>query len=647
MSESRKRTTARVIVVLGAMGVVALGLLVQLVRVQFGPYAPVFASRAEASLSRVERVVPSRGMIYDREGRLLASNATMYHVEIEVRQLTERSRQDIAAVLSKLMLVPFEDLYLQLSRDWIALGQFRIRLTREDQDLGTWPLIVDQTVADVINGFLADPTAPDLSGLSLVAAPQRVYPAGDLAGHVLGFVNSEGKGYFGIEGYYDEWLSGKPITIERPLIPPEARLQPDPPAGVNLVLTVDAEIQQMVESALKEAIEASEAESGEAVIMDPQTGEILAMAAFPALDPNDYEPWLDELGLADERIANPSLLEPTASATPTEAAVPGNGGGSGPTSAEEDGDGDDEQEDDPLQDAVISPAASAQFEPGSTFKVLTMSAALDMGAVQPDDVYIDTGEIEVGGNLIRNWDGEAWGPQTMTGCLQHSLNVCLAWVASEKIGASDFYEYLERFGMGQLTGIDVSGEVSGQLRTPRHFRWTASDLGTNSFGQGVSVSPIQLMTAVGAIANGGVMMQPHLVRQVVGPQGVYWPKPTVIGHPISAETADQMTEMLAESLDGETSLASVDGYRLAGKTGTAQIPTDFGYDPTLTIASFIGWGPIQDPSFMVFVRIDEPRTSPWGSVIAAPVFKEIVERLVVFLEIPPDSVRANLAEIEG
>lgn len=646
MTEHAKRTKARVIVVLGAMGVVALGLLVQLVRVQFGPYAPVFASQAEASLSRVERVVPARGLIYDREGRILAANATMYHVEIEVRQLTQRSRQDIAAVLSKLMLVPFEDLHAQLSRDWISLGQFRIRLTREDPELGAWPLMVDQTIADVINGFLADPEAPDLSGLSLVAAPQRVYPAGDLAGHVLGFVNSEGKGYFGIEGYYDEWLAGKPITVQRPLIPPEARLQPNPPAGVNLVLTIDAEIQQMVETALQEAIEAAEAERGEVIIMDPETGEILAMAAFPALDPNQYEPWLDELGLLDGDLGQPSFLEPTPAPelegdqAPDEGENAGEEGGGGE-------EGQDEKEQDPLEDAVISPAASAQFEPGSTFKVLTLAAALDLGVVEPDDVYIDTGEIEIGGNIIRNWDGEAWGPQTMTGCLRHSLNVCLAWIASEKIGAADFYEYLDRFGIGQLTGIDVSGEVAGQLRTPRHFRWTASDLGTNSFGQGVSMSPIQLLSAVGAIANDGVMMQPHLVRQIVGPQGVYWPKPTVIGHPISADTAQLMTEMLSQSLDGETALAAVQGYELAGKTGTAQIPTDFGYDPSLTIASFVGWGPIDDPSFIVFVRIDKPRTSPWGSVIAAPVFQEIVERLVVFLEIPSDEVRAQLSEIEG
>ena len=585
MEARRQQAKGRVAMVLGAMGLVAAALLIQLIRVQFGPYAPVFAARGDASLERIERVVPDRGLIYDRQGHLLATNAVMYHVEIEVRQLSERSRQDIAAVLSKLLVLPLEDLHNQLTTDWAGVGQFRVRLTRLDDEGQRWPLTIDQTVADVLNGFLADPTAPDLSGLSLVAAPRRVYPAGTLAGHVLGFVNQEGKGFFGIEGFYDEWLSGKPITVERPLIPPMARLQPDPPAGVNLVLTIDAEVQLMVETVLAEGIEFSGAESGQIIVMDPRSGEILAMAAWPMLDPNNYEPWLEE--------------------------------------------GDEEP--------VITPAASGQFEPGSTFKLLTMAGALDANAVTPDQIFIDTGRIEVGGHPISNWDGNAWGPQTMTGCMRHSLNVCLAYVAAEELGAVDFYGYLEAFGIGRLTGIDLAGEVPGQLRTPRHAQWTESDLGTNSFGQGVSITPIQLLAAASALANEGAMVQPHLVRQVAGPQGNYWPKTTILGQPISPESARTMTAMLTQSLEGETQFARVEGYELAGKTGTAQVPTEVGYDPNQTIASFVGWGPVSDPQFLVLVRIDKPTISPWGSVVAAPIFQQVVERLVVFLGIPPDT----------
>jgi cell division protein FtsI/penicillin-binding protein 2 len=582
--EFERISRRRIRIVMTAMGLIAAGLLVQLIRVQFGPYAPIFAARGEVSGKRIEKMVPARGLIYDRDGQLLAANASRHYLEVELRQLTELSKEEIAQVLSKILLLPKENLYAQLTADWTSKGQFRIRLVRPDENGETWPITVDKFVAQVINGFLADPEAPDLSGLSLVPAPQRVYPSGDIAGHVLGFVNQEGEGYFGIEGYYEEWLSGKTITIERPMIPPEAKLSPDPPAGVNLVLSLDIDVQEMVERKLETAIEDSGSESGQIIVMNPTNGEILAMASWPKLDPNLYEPWLAE---------------------------------------------EDEQE------PIITPAVAGQFEPGSTFKVITMAAAIDAGVVSPELQFIDTGEIEVGGIPIRNWDGGAWGPQTMLECIKNSLNVCLAWVASDRLGTASFYNYLAEFGIGQLTGVDLEGEVAGQLRTPRHPEWTESDLGTNSFGQGVSVTPIQLLAAVSALANQGAMVQPHIVRQVVGPQGIYWPKPTILGRPISPETAETLTEMLAQSLAGETPFAQVPGYWLAGKTGTAQIPTDVGYDPEGTIASFIGWGPVPNPQFMVLVRLDRPQSSPWGSVVAAPVFREVVERLVVMMKIPP------------
>lgn len=592
-TESRRRI--RMIFIL--MGMVMLATVFQLIRVQFGPYAPAFAAIESIIAEQVDKVQPSRGLIYDRDGRLLASNVPLYYLEVEVRQLNTGSKKQIAAVLSTALVLPYEDLYAQLMRKWAEEGQFRIRLTREISSGKRWPITVDQLVADMLKGFLADPEAPDLSGLELFPAPNREYPAGHLAGHVLGFVNQEGKGFFGVEGFYDDWLTGKSITVERGYIPLEARLRPDPPAGVNIVLTIDLDIQQMVERILEETIEDTKSESGQVIVLDPKTGEVLAMASWPPLDPNHYEPWL----LWEERL--------------------------------------DEEADEDKAEPVINPAVAGQYEPGSTFKVLTMAAAIDAGVVTPDEEYIDTGVIEVGGHSIRNWNGGAWGPQTMLGCIEHSLNVCLAYVASDKLGTSMFYEYLRAFGIGQLTGIDLEGEVPGQLRTPRHPDWTEPDLGTNSFGQGVSVTPIQLLTAISAVANEGVMVQPHIVRAIVGPDGVYWPKTTVLGRPISVETAETVNQMLAETLDGETNFAQVAGYKLAGKTGTAQIPSEHGYDTRWTVASFIGWGPVEDPQFMVLVRLDKPESSPWGSVVAAPVFREIVQRLVVMMEIPPDHVR--------
>lgn len=596
----------RIRLILIAIGVVALGLVVQLIRVQFGPYAPVFALRSQIPLGLAEEVRPPRGLIFDRDGVLMATNASMYYLEVELRQM-DGNEAVIAQVISQLLSLPLDDLYGQLTLKRKAAGPYRIRLTRDDGGAGRWPILVDQTVADVLESFLADPKAPDLSGLDLVAAPHRVYPGGAFAGHVLGFVNQEGKGFFGIEGYYDDWLTGRSITIQRSMIPPEARLPADPPAGVNLVLTLDAEVQQVAETVLRETIDASGADSGQIIVMDPRNGEILAIAVVPELDPNHYQVWLEEEDLAGA-------------------------GGQGT------GEGKPDQ-----GEPVINPAVGAQFEPGSTFKVLVMAAAVDAGLVRPEDVFIDTGQIEVGGHVIRNWNGQAWGPQTMVGCLQHSLNVCLAYVASQKLGAELLYDYLTDFGIGRLTGVDLAGEVPGQLRTPRHPRWTESDLGTNAFGQGVSVTPMQLITAVSALANGGVMVQPHVVREVVGPNGVYRPGTTILGRPVSAETARTLTEMLAQSLANETRLANVAGYMLAGKTGTAQIPAGLGYDPHWTVASFIGWGPVSDPRFIVLVRLDRPETSPWGSVVAAPAFQEVVERLVALLEIPPDAVRAAMA----
>jgi cell division protein FtsI/penicillin-binding protein 2 len=592
----------RVRILLMIMVIVALAMVVQLIRVQFGPYAPVFASWVEAASDTEDEVEPTRGLIYDRDGDLLATNVPLYYLEVETYQLNPVSVKQIAGVLSRALILPYEDLYAQLKRDWKSQGQFRFRLTREIAGGERWPITIDQMAADMLRSFLLDADAPDLSGLKTVPAPKREYPAGTLAGHVLGFVNQEGQGFFGVEGYYDDWLAGKPITIDRGYIPLEARFEPDPPAGVNLVLTIDLDIQQMVAEILAESIESSGAEEGEIIVMDPRNGEILALAIYPPLDPNHYEPWLEERGFEAEDL---------------------------------------ESEEEEL---VINPAIGGQFEPGSTFKVLTMAAALDAGVVTPEDEFIDEGQIEVGGIRIRNWDGGAWGPQTMKGCMAHSLNVCLAYVASEKLGASFFYDYLDAFGIGSVTGIDVAGEVSGQLRTPRHPEWTEADLGTNAFGQGVSVTPIQLLASVGAIANDGIMVQPHVVRAVVGSEGPYWPKTTVLGRPISRDTADELTAMLAESLQGETSLASVEGYDLAGKTGTAQIPVEYGYDPRWTIASFVGWGPLQEPEFIVLVRIDKPEISPWGSVVAAPIFRQVVERLVVMLEIPPNEVREDLVQ---
>jgi cell division protein FtsI/penicillin-binding protein 2 len=345
-----------------------------------------------------------------------------------------------------------------------------------------------------------------------------------------------------------------------------------------------------MEGVIDAAIATTGAASGTLVVMDPRSGEILAVATTPRLNLNEFWRYSD--------------LFP--------------------------------------EETPFNRGLSQAYEPGSVFKVLTMASALDSGAVTPGTVFVDTGTIEIGGVPIHNWNMGAWGPQDMQGCLQHSLNVCLAWVATQ-IGATDFYRYLQAFGIGHTTGVDMAGETPGRLKIPGDSDWYAADLGTNSFGQGVSATPIQMATAISAIANDGKMMAPHIVRSVVNEGYQHDIEKRVLGMPVSAETAQTLSEMLARSLETESSDALIPGYRVAGKTGTAEIPTPFGYTTNQTNASFVGWGPVDDPRFLVYVWLEKPVTSPWGSVVAAPVFRQAVESLVVLLDLPPDAVRHQLS----
>jgi cell division protein FtsI/penicillin-binding protein 2 len=326
------------------------------------------------------------------------------------------------------------------------------------------------------------------------------------------------------------------------------------------------------------------------VVLDPKTGEILAMATSPRIDPNQY--WkLDEI-----------LPPPTR----------------------------------------YNRAISQAIEPGSVFKILTMSIALDVGAVTPTTPFVDTGTIEVGGVSIHDWDRNAWGLQDMTSCMEHSLNVCLAWVATQ-IGSQRFYPYLKEFGVGRRSRVDMEGEEFDPLKIPG-IEVTEANLGTNSFGQGVAVTPLQLISASSALANKGVIMAPHIVKAIVSNGHQRNIEPVVVSKPISAKTAETITAMLAKTVEGESySRVQVNDIRVAGKTGTAEIAIPGkGYVTNLTNASFIGWGPVDDPKFIMYVWLEKPRTSIWGSMVAAPIFSDATNRLVEIMGMPPDSVRSQL-----
>lgn len=558
---------------------VGVAVVVQLVRIQISPQAEVFLKQGDQYSGVWRTLKPARGQIFDRWGNLLAGNHIVYQIGVELQNV-----EDPASIAFAMQVVLGEDynrIYTLASQEpspqavYVVLANF---VPAEKA------LELQQLADELENTFGENQPIRSLAGLQMTPLLQRNYPEADLAANVLGFVSQEGRGYFGVEEKYNDLLAGAPQTVWMPEDPNKIESLPDIPPGASLVLTLDREIQEAVEDILDEAVVRWGAESGTIVVMHPETGEILAMATSTRIDLNEYFEYSDVIG------------------------------GTAP----------------------FNQAVSEDYEPGSVFKVLTMAAALDAEVVRPDTEFLDTGAIEIGGAVIRNWNWGAWGPQDMVGCLQHSLNVCLAWIA-QKMGPATYYHYLQAFGIGRTTGIDLAGEVSGRLRLPGDPNWFAVDLATNSFGQGLSVTPVQMLMAVSALANDGQMVVPHVLRSLISNGRQYTPPPQIAGIPISAETAHTLTRMLARSLENEASVALVNGYRIAGKTGTAEIPTPLGYSSAQTNASFVGWGPVEDPKFLVYVWFEKPTASIWGSEVAAPVFRQVVERLVVMLNIPPEN----------
>jgi cell division protein FtsI/penicillin-binding protein 2 len=294
----------------------------------------------------------------------------------------------------------------------------------------------------------------------------------------------------------------------------------------------------------------------------------------------------------------------------------------------------------------INPAISDHYEPGSVFKVLAMAVALETGSVSLGTTFYDEGQIEVAGQVIRNASRRAYGQVTLTEVLVRSLNVEMAKISTE-LGPEAFYRGIRAFGIGHRTGIDLEGEIVGELRVPGNWQWHESDLATNAFGQGLAVTPLQMITAVGALANDGILMKPYVVAEKRYADGrVERAQPVRIDRAVSAETAHTVAEMMAETVEHGIPRAQVTGYKIAGKTGTAQKPTPFGYDAQKTIASFVGFAPVDEPQVIVLVRLDEPSSSEWGSETAAPAFAQLAQRLFLVLEIPPDDVRLEIAQTQ-
>lgn len=543
------------------------------------------AARADSQYFDSLELPAKRGDILASDGSVLVGSVPNYLLYTYKPNLNSENKQ-IADNLTEILFDPQietasvgAEKEIELSKK-IFEQDLIDRLTRKS----VWELLskkVNLEQKEKIESWQED-------GLGFQPSSVRFYPDASSSAHVFGLVGNDAsgkeKGYFGLEGYYDRELSGVSGMLRQerdalgdPILVGSYKEIP-PQAGRVLVTNVDRFVQKIVEDQLKLGMEKYGASAGEVVIMDPATGGVFASASYPNYDPADYQKY------------DPVVLK--------------------------------------------NPTVSESYEPGSTFKVLVMAAALDSGVVDSEtDCDICDGPVRIGKYTIGTWDGKYRPGENMTETIVHSDNVGMVFV-SQKLGKDFFVEYMKKFGIGSPTGIDLQEEVSPSLRD----KWGEIDLATASFGQGIAVTTMQMLRAVGAIANGGELMTPRVVNEIKGEKGDMKIKPKPAGRVISKKAADEIKEMMIKAvIEGEAKFAAPKGYRIAGKTGTAQIPVSGHYDKDKTIASFIGFAPADNPKFVMIVKLREPTSSPWGSETAAPLWFNIAKKLLIYWGIGPDS----------
>ncbi|MFH0773759.1 MAG: penicillin-binding protein 2 [bacterium] len=427
----------------------------------------------------------------------------------------------------------------------------------------------------------------DLPGMGFDEQWSRYYPDASIAAHLAGFVgkNDDGidVGRSGVEGFYDKDLGGLPGLIRsdldlqgRPIfLGTQERI--DPENGRDLYLTIDKSVQMLVKDKLSSGLEKYGAKEGCAIVANPNTMEILALSCLPDYDPDTYYKFSNGV----------------------------------------------------FRNAAIADA----YEPGSTFKPLVMAAGIDAGVIKPDTIYNEEGPVKIGEYTIQTWNNTYEGKITLTRALEKSSNVTMVFVGS-KIGNKRLYDSILRYGFGSYTNIDLEGEASGFLKPKKD--WYPIDYSTATFGQGLAVTPIQMITAFSSIINGGRLMKPYVVKELHGDK-IQKVDPIFVRQLISKKTSDSLKQMLLSTIEnGETKYLKPVGYQIGGKTGTAQIPIEGHYDATKTIASFIGFSPIKNPRFIGLVIVKEPKSSQWGSETAAPIFFEIAKELIVYYNIAPE-----------
>lgn len=427
-----------------------------------------------------------------------------------------------------------------------------------------------------------------LSAVGFEQQTERDYPEASMAAHLIGFVgknqDGENQGYFGLEGYYDRQLKGRPGSIYlikdalgNPIL---TDVREDKKIdGRTLITSVDRSVQYIADTALSQGLKKYDAEGATIIVMESKTGKILATSSYPKFDPEKYWEYEGKY--------------------------------------------------------YTSPIVSSLYEPGSTFKVLVMAAGIDSGLVKPDTKCpVCAGPVELGGYKIKTWNDQYYPNTTMTDVIQHSDNTGMVYVG-QKLGIQRFTSYLKKFGIGNLTGIDIQGEVTEPIRPEK--KWIPIDLATASFGQGISVTPIELITAVNALANDGKVMRPMVVDKIITPENeTITMKPQMISQAVSPASAKVMTWVMVNAVEkGESQFAKIAGYNVAGKTGTAQIPVEGHYDPTNTNASFVGFFPAENPRITMLVVVHKPKSSIYGAETAAPIFFAVARELIQYYNIEP------------
>ncbi len=571
MSDSRpNHLTWRHWVVAGLMSVAIVVLGARLVDIQVLHHTQYLKEATQTHLGAADVPAP-RGAIIDATGYPLATSIDTWDVYIDRFLWRDHVKAEQSAT----------QLGALLQEDPAHLVQIGT-----DQDNGD--AIVQRNVDYAIG---LDIERQGLWGVHLVPSSKRIYPEGNLAGQLVGFVGLDHNGLWGIESDFNNLLKGKAgwISTERDALGrPIAfgpRTEQAPESGGTVQLTIDRFMQAIAEKRLDEALKQYQAKSGEILVMDPRSGAILAMASRPTVN------------LSDVNLNDPNL-----------------------------------------ENLVRNRVVTDLYEPGSVFKTVTTATALELGLVTPESTYDDKGAVTVGGYTIRNWDFSAHGVVTLRYFLQQSLNTGAVWLA-EKIGAEKFYPSVQKFGFGESTHVGLSGEADGLMRTPDDPNWYPADLATNSYGQGIAVTPLQMLTAVNSFANGGLLMRPYIVARIVTGDSVRTFEPVEVRRVVSPKTAATVEALMNDVVEGQPyHLARVPGYQVAGKTGTTLVSIPTGYELNTTIASFAGFIPYPDARVSALVKIDQP-SGPvnLGGEVAAPVFAKVAADIMQYLDVPPSA----------